>query len=168
MPKSTSSKLKKKVIISLLCGLILRGSGFLLLIVIVSQKSDFEPNSPKQNNHNLPTRPGNPPSPSNKTKKEIIKIKKINDNSYALKTWWERKDGGGSSEATFSKENFLHIIQEYYEEKGETGWKKEILVNCQSELKDNLWLVKQKAEIIGEPGSFSYSTYYENDHGEKK
>ncbi|KLL02459.1 MAG: hypothetical protein MRERC_1c042 [Mycoplasmataceae bacterium RC_NB112A] len=46
------------------------------------------------------------------------------------------------------------------------SWKKEILINWKSELKDNLWLVKKKEEIIGEPGNYFYSTHYENDRGD--
>ncbi|MCE8162624.1 MAG: hypothetical protein I3273_02390 [Candidatus Moeniiplasma glomeromycotorum] len=96
------------------------------------------------------------------TKKEIIKIKRINDDLYCLKSEWEGKNGGGSSEAYFSEKNFSAILKE----RGESGWKKEILINWKSELKDGLWLVKKKEEIIGQPGSFFYSTHYENDDRE--
>jgi len=96
-----------------------------------------------------------------------VKIKKTNvPNILSLSQENWGKDGfGGSSEMSFDIKNMSEIIQEFVDGPKDLSWKKEIWTNLKAELKDNLWLVKERQKL--EQGKIIYYTWYEDDHGNK-
>ncbi|MCE8163481.1 MAG: hypothetical protein I3273_06595 [Candidatus Moeniiplasma glomeromycotorum] len=154
MRKPTKPQLRK-IIAVFLTGLlvVLGGIGFFLPIL---RKTNPKPDSPSQNNHNLPPKPRKPPLPpkKNKTKREIVKIKKTNDpHIFSWESRSENENGSSFSKFDTKIENIPKLFQE-------TGLPTEIWVNWEQELKDNCWLVKEKSENLGK---ITYKTYFEND-----
>ena len=154
-------RIKKRTLIflaGLFCLLSLAGG----IIYVIKKRDEIAKNS---NDRSIYPEKNLPPYKERKMYSRI-KIKKTNiPNILLLSQNWGKDGSGGSSEMSLDIKNMSEIIQGFVDLPEDLSWKKEIWTNLKAELKNNLWLVKERQKL--KQGKIIYYTWYEDDHGNK-